>query len=81
MTSAALRSRAWKLLEMVTTPLLPSDYLDLVSPLRAGADLRGRIEAVHPETGDEVADHTTNALWLGDKLAINVDFLRAHAGG
>ncbi|MEU1493172.1 ferredoxin reductase [Streptomyces sp. NPDC005776] len=52
MTSAALRSRAWKLLEMVTTPLLPSDYVDLVSPLRAGADLRGRIEAVHPETGD-----------------------------
>ncbi|AZM87945.1 ferredoxin reductase [Streptomyces sp. W1SF4] len=52
MTSAALRSGAWKLLEMVTTPLLPSDYLDLVSPLRAGADLRGRIEAVHPETGD-----------------------------
>ncbi|BFV55062.1 NADPH oxidoreductase [Kitasatospora sp. CMC57] len=37
---------------MVTTPLLPSDYLDLVSPLRAGADLRGRIEAVHLETGD-----------------------------
>ncbi|MER7676985.1 ferredoxin reductase [Streptomyces sp. NPDC096934] len=52
MTSAALRSGAWKLLEMVTTPLLPSDYLDLVSPLRAGADLRGRIEAVYPETGD-----------------------------
>ncbi|MFF4381659.1 ferredoxin reductase [Kitasatospora sp. NPDC001547] len=52
MTSAALRGRAWKLLEMVTTPLLPSDYLDLVSPLRAGADLRGRIEAVHRETGD-----------------------------
>ncbi|MEU8462400.1 ferredoxin reductase [Streptomyces sp. NPDC029003] len=52
MTSAALRSRAWKLLEMVTTPVLPSDYLDLVSPLRAGADLRGRIEAVHPETDD-----------------------------
>lgn len=37
---------------MVTTPLLPSDYLDLVSPLRGGADLRGRVEAVHPETGD-----------------------------
>ncbi|MCX4690257.1 ferredoxin reductase [Kitasatospora purpeofusca] len=52
MTSAALRSRAWKLLELVTTPLLPSDYLDLVGPLRAGADLRGRIEAVHPETED-----------------------------
>ncbi|KOV83826.1 ferredoxin reductase [Nocardia sp. NRRL S-836] len=52
MTSTALRSRAWKLLELVTTPLLPSDYLDLVSPLRAGADLRGRIEAVHRETDD-----------------------------
>ncbi|WEV29028.1 ferredoxin reductase [Streptomyces sp. 71268] len=52
MTSAALRSRAWKLLEMVTTPLAPSDYLDLVSPLRAGADLRGRIDAVRPETRD-----------------------------
>ncbi|WP_434443827.1 ferredoxin reductase [Lentzea sp. E54] len=52
MTSTALRSRAWKLLELVTTPLLPSDYLDLVSPLRGGSDLRGRIEAVHPETGD-----------------------------
>ena len=52
MTSAALRSRAWKLLELVTTPLLPSDYLDLVSPLRSGADLRGRIEAVHRETDD-----------------------------
>ncbi|MEW2061989.1 ferredoxin reductase [Streptomyces sp. NPDC007002] len=37
---------------MVTTPLMPSDYLDLVSPLRTGADLRGRIEAVHPETSD-----------------------------
>ncbi|MEG9550352.1 ferredoxin reductase [Streptomyces baarnensis] len=52
MTSTALRGRAWKLLEMVTTPLLPSDYLDLVSPLRTGADLRGRIEAVRPETSD-----------------------------
>lgn len=37
---------------MVTTPLLPADYLDLVNPLRAGADLRGRIEAVHSETPD-----------------------------
>ncbi len=36
----------------VTTPLLPTDYLDLVDPLRSGAALRGRIEAVHPETRD-----------------------------
>jgi ferredoxin-NADP reductase len=41
-----------KLAELVTTPLLPQDYLDLVDPLRSGADLRGRIEAIHPETSD-----------------------------
>jgi ferredoxin-NADP reductase len=41
-----------RLAELVTTPLLPSDYLDLIDPLRSGADLRGRIEAVHPETRD-----------------------------
>jgi stearoyl-CoA 9-desaturase NADPH oxidoreductase len=48
----ALRDRVLKLVEFATTPLLPSDYLDLVDPLRSGADLRGRIEAVHPETRD-----------------------------
>jgi ferredoxin-NADP reductase len=47
-----LRNRALRLVEFVTSPLLPSDYLDLVDPLRSGADLRGRIEAVHPETAD-----------------------------
>ena len=55
-TSAAprvsLRDRVLKLAELITTPLLPSDYLDLVDPLRSGADLRGRIEAVLPETRD-----------------------------
>jgi ferredoxin-NADP reductase len=48
----ALRDRVLKLAELVTTPLLPSDYLDLIDPLRSGADLRARIEAVHPETRD-----------------------------
>ncbi len=49
-----LRDRAARFAEMVTTPLLPADYLDIVSPLRATADLRGRIVAVHPETADAV---------------------------
>jgi DOPA 4,5-dioxygenase len=31
---------------------------------------------VHPETGDDVADHTTHSLWLGEKLQLNVEFLR-----
>jgi len=48
----SLRDRALRLAELITTPLLPADYLDLVDPLRSGADLRGRIEAVHPETRD-----------------------------
>jgi ferredoxin-NADP reductase len=48
----ALRDRVLKFVEFATTPLLPSDYLDLVDPLRSGADLRGRIEAVLPETRD-----------------------------
>jgi stearoyl-CoA 9-desaturase NADPH oxidoreductase len=48
----ALRDRVLKVAELVTTPLLPADYLDLVDPLRSGADLRGRIEAVLPETRD-----------------------------
>jgi stearoyl-CoA 9-desaturase NADPH oxidoreductase len=47
-----LRDRVLKLAEFVTTPLLPSDYLDLVDPLRSGAELRGRIEAILPETRD-----------------------------
>jgi ferredoxin-NADP reductase len=48
---AGLRSRVLKLAEAVTTPLLPTDYLDLIDPLRSGAALRGRIEAVHQENG------------------------------
>src|SRR3712207_9432373 len=48
----ALRDRVLKLAQFVTTPLLPQDYLDLVDPLRSGADLRGRIEAIQPETRD-----------------------------
>jgi ferredoxin-NADP reductase len=45
--------RATDLAEMLTTPLVPADYLDLFSPFRSGAaDLRGRIVDIHPETRD-----------------------------
>ncbi|MGH3360947.1 MAG: ferredoxin reductase [Nocardioides sp.] len=43
---------ARRLAEAALTPLVPADVLDLVSPLRAGAELRGRIEAIEPETAD-----------------------------
>jgi DOPA 4,5-dioxygenase len=33
---------------------------------------------VHPRTGDELADHSTNPLWLGAPLPLDLEFLRAH---
>ena len=36
------------------TPLVPSDYLDLIAPLRSGADLRARVVSVTRETRDAV---------------------------
>ena len=53
--SSVIRDRAVRLAEMVATPLVPSDYLDLIHPLRAGADLRGRIVAIFPETPSAVS--------------------------
>jgi aromatic ring-cleaving dioxygenase len=31
---------------------------------------------VHPETGDDYQDHAEHALWLGEKLPLNLEFLR-----
>ena len=49
---AGWRSRALRLAGAATTPLVPGDFLDLFAPLRSGADLRGRVESVQPETAD-----------------------------
>lgn len=49
-----LRGTLVKLAERVTTPLLPADYLDAIDPLLSGAQLRGRIVGIHPETRDAV---------------------------
>lgn len=43
---------ARRVAEALATPLVPADYLDLLDPMRAGADLRGRIVEVRPETDD-----------------------------
>ena len=51
-SASTWRARALKLAEAATTPLVPGDFLDLFAPLRAGAELRGRVESVHPETSD-----------------------------
>ena len=47
-----LRDGVRRLAEAAVTPLVPADVLDMVNPLRAGADLRGRIEEIRPETAD-----------------------------
>jgi aromatic ring-cleaving dioxygenase len=31
---------------------------------------------IHPDTGEDVGDHTFRALWLGEKLALNIKFLQ-----
>jgi stearoyl-CoA 9-desaturase NADPH oxidoreductase len=45
-----LRERLRRLAEAAVTPLELDDVLDVFHPLRSGAELRGRIVAVHPET-------------------------------
>lgn len=50
--TAAVRDTAARILRGLATPVVPEDYLDLFAPLRSGADLRGRIVSVIPETRD-----------------------------
>jgi ferredoxin-NADP reductase len=40
------------LAQMVTQPLVPRDFIDLIDPLSSSRDLRGRIDAVTAETTD-----------------------------
>ncbi len=78
-----LAQRLWRLAEAATTPLVPSDYLDLVNPLRPGADLRGRIEEIRPETADAATVVIRpGADWAGHvpgqyvRIGIDVDGVR-----
>lgn len=67
----------------VTHPLVPEDYLDLVAPLRSGADLRGRVVDVVPQTADAVTVRIRPGRgWAGHvpgqytRLGIDVDGVR-----
>jgi ferredoxin-NADP reductase len=69
--------------EMATTPLVPADYLDLFAPLRPGAELRGRIEEIHPETEDAAtlvirpgADWTGHVPGQYVRIGVDVDGVR-----
>ncbi len=49
-----------------------------VSAIYASIASRGGLDVlVHPNRGDQVADHTSQALWLGNKLDINTELLFA----
>jgi len=72
-----------RLAETIATPLLPSDYLDLVAPLRATAQLRGRIISVTPETPDAATVRIRpGRSWQGHRpgqyirIGIDVDGVR-----
>ena len=41
---------------------------------------RGLSILVHPETDDVVADHDIHPVWLGERLVLNIDFLREAVG-
>ena len=69
--------------ESLATPLLPADYLDLFAPLRRGADLRGRVEEVRPETADAATlVIRPGADWAGHvpgqylRIGVDVDGVR-----
>ncbi|MCW2135737.1 ferredoxin reductase [Actinoplanes cyaneus] len=49
-----LRNGAWRVVELITTPVVPTDYLDVIAPLRNPNVLRARVEAVHRETANAV---------------------------
>ena len=46
------RRRLLRAAGVLFTPLLPDDYLELINPLWSSRELRGRIEAIEPETAD-----------------------------
>jgi ferredoxin-NADP reductase len=48
----SLKAAATRVARLLATPLVPSDYLDLFSPLQSPAQLRARIVEVRPETRD-----------------------------
>ncbi|WP_406832008.1 ferredoxin reductase [Pedococcus sp. KACC 23699] len=48
----SLRDTLTRVAQAVTTPVVPAEYLDLIAPMRSGADLRGRVLSVTAETRD-----------------------------
>lgn len=52
-----------------------ADQFELVVPWLL-LNRQGLAVLVHPNTGNAIADHTDHALWLGEKLEVNLEPLR-----
>ncbi len=71
---------------LLTTPLVPQDYFDLINPLASSTDLRGRIEAIDSETASETPAATVRIRvgrgWCGHRagqyvrLGVDIDGVR-----
>ncbi len=59
---------------MYQVAFLPNQFEKVVPWLMLNHE--GLDVLIHPETGDDVKDHTDHALWLGEKLELNIDILR-----
>jgi stearoyl-CoA 9-desaturase NADPH oxidoreductase len=77
------RGRLARLAYAATTPLVPADFLDLFAPLRRGADLRGLVVEVVPETRDAAtlvirpgADWAGHAPGQYVRIGVDVDGVR-----
>ena len=55
---------------MYQVAFLPEEFPRVVPWLMLNR--QGLHVLVHPETGDEVTDHTDYAMWLGEKLELDV---------
>ena len=66
-------------LPMYQIAFAPPEFAAVVPFLMLARD--GLTILVHPETGDDVADHSTHALWLGAVLPLDLGFLRKFARG
>jgi ferredoxin-NADP reductase len=73
-----LQRRVLRAVEALTSPLLPSDYLELLNPLWSTRELRGRIVRIEPETADAATVVIKPGYdWMGHRpgqhLRIGVD--------
>ncbi len=79
----SLRDALVRVAEAVTTPVVPAEYLDLIAPMRSGADLRGKVVSVTPETRDATTVRIKPGRgWLGHvpgqyiRIGVDVDGVR-----